>query len=158
MKDVSHLSQNMGNNFEVVQSTLLNKLVSQDLLYFQNVGQVVITAWMLLFRKGRGSGCRDNPTFILVLVCLLFVSSFVSSSLLVSLCVCFLPLLHLQNNFSMNGISYLVCLCLHLIVHIDHHHICAGWEKSKGINALEEEGQEQQKITITAATTSKGSE
>ena len=42
VKDVSHLSQNIVNNFEVVQCTLLKKMVSLDLLYFQNVGQVAI--------------------------------------------------------------------------------------------------------------------
>ena len=41
VKDVLHLSQNMGNNSEVVQCTLLNKLVSLELLYFENVAQVV---------------------------------------------------------------------------------------------------------------------
>ena len=33
MKDVLHLSQYTGNNFRVVQCTLLSKLISLDLLY-----------------------------------------------------------------------------------------------------------------------------
>ena len=41
VKDVLHLSQNMRNNFEVVQCTLLNKLISLGPLYFENAGQVV---------------------------------------------------------------------------------------------------------------------
>ena len=41
VKDVLHSSQNMDNNSEVVQCTLLNNLVSLDLLYIENVAQVV---------------------------------------------------------------------------------------------------------------------
>ena len=41
----------MGNNFEVVQCTLLNKLISLGLLYFENVGKVVMMEWMLFLRN-----------------------------------------------------------------------------------------------------------
>ena len=42
MKDVLRSFQNMENNFEVVQCISLNKLISLDLLYYENIEQVVI--------------------------------------------------------------------------------------------------------------------
>ena len=51
MKDVSQLFQNMQNSFEVVQCTLLNKLVSLGPLCFQNVGRAKIMEGMLSFRN-----------------------------------------------------------------------------------------------------------
>ena len=39
----------MGNDFVVVLCTLLNKLISLGLLYFENIGQIVIMEWMLFF-------------------------------------------------------------------------------------------------------------
>ena len=79
----------MGNNFEVVQCTLLNKLIGQDLLYFENVGQVVIMEWLLLFKtmgkevgEAEGRHC-NNSSLISMLVYLWFFlcSSFSFSSL-----------------------------------------------------------------------------
>ena len=71
----------MGNNFEVVQCTLLNKLISLGLLYFENAGQVVMMGRMLFFRnmgkKGEVTGRHcDKSSFISMLVCL-FVSFFI---------------------------------------------------------------------------------
>ena len=51
VKDVLRLSQKLASNFEVVQCTLLNKLISLGLLYFENVWQVVMMEWMLFFRN-----------------------------------------------------------------------------------------------------------
>ena len=97
VEDVSQLSQNMRNNFEVVQCTLLIKLISLGLAYFENIGQVVIMERMLFRNMGKEEGeaagrrC-DSSSFISMLVCLLFLSFFLS--LFVCFVVRFLPLLH----------------------------------------------------------------
>ena len=78
---------------------------------------------MLFFRntrkaKGEADGCRfDSSSLILMLVCLfvcLFVSSFVCLVWVFSLLLCVSAFFFSVkvNNFSMDGISYLVCLRL----------------------------------------------
>ena len=160
MRDVLHLSQKMGNNFEVVQCTLLNKLVSLNLLYFENVGQVVITEWLLFLgyigkAEGEAAGRHCNTSgFISMPLCLfVFLSLFLAFSLCLFVCfvfvvfcfvfliLCFFFCLHLkENHFDMNGISYYItCLWLHLFVHVDLlcDHFCAGRESFKNERPLE---------------------
>ena len=68
------LTQNMGNNFEIVQCTLLNKLISLSVLYFETVGQVVIMERILLLKnmgteEGAAARCHcNNSCFIFLLV------------------------------------------------------------------------------------------
>ena len=76
----------MWNNFEVGQCTLLSKLISLSLPFFQNVGQVIIMEWMLIVivKYGEGGG-RGGRTSVLQLkfyfdACLWFISMFLSFS------------------------------------------------------------------------------
>ena len=91
------LRLHMGNNLEIVQCALLNKLTCLGLLYFENGGQVEIIHWMLFFRnigkeEGEATGRHsDNSSFMSMLVCLFFLSfsscSFVRF-IFFYLCVC----------------------------------------------------------------------
>ena len=138
----------MGNNFEAVQCTLLNKLISPCLLYLKkNVGQVVIMEWMLIFRymekeEGEVAGCHcHNSSFISMIICLLvFLSLFLSFSL----CLLFLCLLVCSFSSPFKGTTsiwmeyrktLLGCLCLHLFWHtsIVQSLLCQYREISKAI-------------------------
>ena len=132
----------MGNNFEVVQCTLLNKLISLDLdlQYFKNSGQVVIMEWMLdlFFRnmwkeegEAVGQHCYKSGC----------ISLFTVLSLFLSFSCCLLVFLFFSiwgNRFKRDGIlcnfncllmfafacsSYIYC-CL-----CNVHLFCAGRKK-----------------------------
>ena len=74
----------MRNNFEVVQCTLLNKLISLSLPYFQNVGQVVIMEWMWFWNMGKEEGeaagrhCHSSSFISMPFVCYLYLCFFLS--------------------------------------------------------------------------------
>ena len=76
VKAASHLDSKYENNFEVVQCTLLDNLISLGLLSFENLWRVVIMLWTLFFRtigkeEGEAAGRHcDNSSFISMLVCL----------------------------------------------------------------------------------------
>ena len=117
MKVVSRLSQNMRNSFEVVQCTLLDKLIILSRTVFpkcwtsRNNGVNVI----LKYGKGGGRGSRTRllqlkfyfdaglfviyiyVSFFLILFTLLFVSFFFSTE---------------GNNLSVDGISYYLFVCV----------------------------------------------
>ena len=111
----------MGNNFEIVQCTSLNKLVSLDPLYFKN-GQVAIIDRMLFFRnrgKGKAEGCHcDNLSFLLMLVCLFVSSGFWGFCF--SLFVCLFSFPSVFKGTASVGMKYhitlLVCICVCLFM------------------------------------------
>ena len=74
VKYVLHLSQNIGNNFEVALCTLLNKLVSVD-LYFRNVRQVecyLLEMWERRREQLKGFTASVRVPFCCQFVCYLF--------------------------------------------------------------------------------------
>ena len=116
VKVVSPLSQNMRNNFEVVQCTLLDKLIILSLPYFQNVGQVVIMEWTLFWNMGKEEGeaaewdCNSS-NFISMLVCLLFISVFLSFSF--CLFRCSFPSSSPLKGTTLVWMEYhIICLCV----------------------------------------------
>ena len=150
VEDVLRLSQNMGNNFGVVQRTLLNKLISLGLMYFDNVGPVIIMEWMLFFRNTMGKEERESAgritattrvLFTSMLVCSLSLSLSISLHFFLLLFVSSFSLFHsreqIQCGWNIVVFYLFVCICL-FNAHLDRlfDHFCAGILKAFAVGLI----------------------